>query len=257
MTYFDYKFAETARIASNDKRSQYDLQTKLAEANLRLSRVVVAAHHGNPQPDKTIDLCAELLVYTIAVLFGDKQAMSQISMYTVLDKLDKALSEQLREYLHSAVSVPVVTAQPVHTINPIAAAVTSPEARTQSWPFPTKPGVMPPPTTPAPPLKKPVIITSKPKTPQEQAKNLPKVHVVVRKHPTGVPQPLGERRVFRMRQAPGTDMIQVGIGDGTHGWTLDLTKATPSFLTFRINGTKDAKTLQEAWAFWKAKSMTS
>lgn len=59
-----------------------------------------------------------------------------------------------------------------------------------------------------------------------------RVYVQIRKHPSGLPQPTGKRRVTRMELKDG--LLFVGIGDGKQGWKIDLSKPDPSFLTFRL-----------------------
>jgi NTP pyrophosphatase (non-canonical NTP hydrolase) len=92
--------------------------------------------------------------------------------------------------------------------------------------------------------------------PKSKPTNRPKISVLIRKHPAGVPQPTGERVIFKMEPVKGTTLIQVGLGpNGKQGWQLDLEKATPSFLTFRRVGNEHGKqplTLQEAYALWKS-----
>lgn len=85
--------------------------------------------------------------------------------------------------------------------------------------------------------------------------SIPMVKVLIRKHPAGITQPTGERRVFKVERTPGTNRVWIGLGpDGKQGWDLDITKRTPSFLTFRVAGSKSPATLQEAVEFWERSS---
>jgi acyl carrier protein len=77
-----------------------------------------------------------------------------------------------------------------------------------------------------------------------------RVYVQIRKHPTGVPQPTGKRRVTRMELKDG--LLFVGIGDGKSGWKIDLSKPDPSFLTFRLGLEGGPRgTANQAWEYHK------
>lgn len=78
-----------------------------------------------------------------------------------------------------------------------------------------------------------------------------RVYVMVRRHPLGLEQPLGTRRVYRMEELD-QGKVMVGIGpDGKHGWLIDRALPAPSFLTFRLeHPTGEKVTLETALAHW-------
>lgn len=128
---------------------------------------------------------------------------------------------------------PLVDAVKYHSVTEPKVVKREPKPKqvpSSPWPFPTQPKPPAKPTTP-----------------------LPKVHVLIRKHPAGNQQPLGERRVYRMEQIPGTTQVQVGIGeDGKQGWILDTKFPGPHWLTFRVDGSKTPSTFQEALQYWQS-----
>jgi hypothetical protein len=73
--------------------------------------------------------------------------------------------------------------------------------------------------------------------------------VNIRKHPDGVYQPVGKRKITRLEVAG--DLIKIGIGDGTQGWTFSTTRPAPTFLDFIIDTDKGKRvTLAEAVSYW-------
>ena len=76
-----------------------------------------------------------------------------------------------------------------------------------------------------------------------------RLYVNIRKHPDGVYQPVGKRKVTRLEVAG--DLIKIGIGDGTQGWTFSTTRPAPTFLDFIIDTDKGKRvTLAEAISYW-------
>lgn len=77
-----------------------------------------------------------------------------------------------------------------------------------------------------------------------------RLYVNIRKHPHGYKQPTGKRKVVRMDLV--NNVVKVGIGDGSVGWTMLATQPAPSFLDFIVNNEKGQKvSLQEAIEYWK------
>lgn len=76
-----------------------------------------------------------------------------------------------------------------------------------------------------------------------------RLYVNIRKHPDGVYQPVGKRKITRL-EVTG-DLIKIGIGDGTQGWTFSTTRPAPTFLDFIIDTDKGKRvTLAEAISYW-------
>lgn len=95
------------------------------------------------------------------------------------------------------------------------------------------------------------LVPQTPPTRVVKVKPLPKVHVTVRKHPAGIKQPLGYRRVWNIDfSKPGRANVFLQGGS----WDLDLSKQTPSFLTFHVDGSKKPCTLQDAAKYWHLKT---
>jgi hypothetical protein len=86
------------------------------------------------------------------------------------------------------------------------------------------------PEPPAPPV---ITIKVAPKVPDPALLGTGRVYVTIRKHPLGMPQPTGTRRVYRMDQ--NGEILRIGIGkEGNQGWTVNVNNFQPTFLTFRL-----------------------
>jgi len=81
-----------------------------------------------------------------------------------------------------------------------------------------------------------------------------RLYVNIRKHPQGISQPMGKRKVTRLEKVKtqAGELIRVGVGDGTKGWSFLLNDGAPSFLDFIVNGEKGQKVgIEAAVAYWK------
>lgn len=211
-----------------------------------LADLITAVTELGRRTDNNIARYLQIITLTIQALERNQiiDRREKAELYKRLEQKTKrrqATVEELAALMHSMTPHPSTQSPRIRAKNPLIEAVTrhsvtEPKVVTKPtkqpvapWPFPTQPKSPAKPTTP-----------------------LPKVHVLIRKHPSGREQPTGERRVFRMELIPSTTTIQVGIGeDGKQGWIFDTKYPEPPWITFRLNGSKKASTLQEAWEYWQ------
>jgi hypothetical protein len=87
------------------------------------------------------------------------------------------------------------------------------------------------------------------------------LYVNIRKHPKGLPQPTGLRRVYRLvKQQPGLSngLVWIGLKEGK-GWMIDSSQEPPTWLDFRIGSAKSSRVvkLSEAVSFWERNHKTA